>query len=317
MSGIATQPRLPLEGVVYTPPDQARRYLEAGAWQPVTIGEALRGMARRHPDRTAYVCEDQRITFAVLDEQSSRIARGLRSLGLRPGDRAIFQMGTGIETALALFGCFKAGVLPVCTIPQYRALEISALAQVTRPVAFFVQADVSPNFDQLAFAREMVAAHGMQHLIVAGGRPEAAGTSLASLMEHSGGEGLEEDWNHCDVAALQLSGGSTGVPKVIPRYHGEYLAHTKAWCDHFGCPEGDVGIWALPMLHNAGMMFALLRTVLYGATTVLMPRWDVERFFALLEAERVQHAFTIGPHAPAIARFSGARNHDFRRSSSR
>jgi non-ribosomal peptide synthetase component E (peptide arylation enzyme) len=310
MSGFETRPRLPLEGVVYTPAEQARRYLEAGAWQPVTIGQALTRVARRHPDRTAYVCEDRRITFAELEQKSLAVAAGLRSIGLRPGDRAIFQMGTGIETALALFGCFKAGVLPVCTIPQYRALEISALARVTRPAAFFVQADVSPNFDQLTFAQEMVAAHGMRHLIVAGGPPEAAGTSLASLAAHAVGEAVQEEWNHCDVAALQLSGGSTGVPKVIPRYHGEYLAHVKAWCDHFGCPDGDVGIWALPMLHNAGMMFALLRSVLYGATTVLMPRWDVERFFALLAAERVQHAFTIGPHAPAIATFPRAGQHD-------
>jgi non-ribosomal peptide synthetase component E (peptide arylation enzyme) len=309
MSGIETQPRMPLEGVVYTPAEQARWYLEAGAWQPVTIGQALSRAAQRHPDRTAYVCEDRRITFAELEQQTRAVAAGLRSIGMRPGDRAIFQMGTGIETALALFGCFKAGVLPVCTIPQYRALEISALAQVTRPSAFFVQADVSPNFDQLAFAQEMVTAHGMQHLVVACGKPGAAGTSLASLLSHAADESVEE-WNYCDVAALQLSGGSTGVPKVIPRYHGEYLAHVKAWCDHFGCLDGDVGIWALPILHNAGMMFALLRAVLNGATTVLMPKWDVGSFFSLLEEERVQHAFTIGPHAPAIANFPGADSHD-------
>jgi non-ribosomal peptide synthetase component E (peptide arylation enzyme) len=310
MSGIETRPRLPLPGVVYAPPAQAERYLRDGAWRPTTIGNALRQVAREHPQRTAYVCDDRRISFAEVDGRSSRLAAGLRALGLRPGDRAIFQMGTGIETALALFGCFKAGVLPVCTIPQYRSMEISALARATRPSAFFVQADVSPNFDQVGFAAEMAEAHHMPHLLV-GGRDDASrGCGIETLIAQHAPESPQEEWNHCDVAALQLSGGSTGVPKVIPRYHGEYLAHTKAWCDHFGCQDGDVGIWALPMLHNAGMMFAVLRSVLYGATTVLMPKWDVARFFSLLERERVQHAFTIGPHAPAIAAYPGAANHD-------
>ncbi|VTU19021.1 2,3-dihydroxybenzoate-AMP ligase [Variovorax sp. PBL-H6] len=310
MSGIETRPRLPLPEVVYTPAAQAERYLREGAWRPITIGNALRQAAREFPQRTAYVCDDRRISFAEVDEKSSRLAAGLHALGLRPGDRALFQMGTDIKTALALFGCFKAGVLPVCTIPQYRSVEISALAQVTRPRAFFVQADVSPNFDQVGFAAEMAEAHHIPHLLVSGGHASSPGCSIESLMAQHPSGAPPEEWNHCDVAALQLSGGSTGVPKVIPRYHGEYLAHTKAWCDHFGCGDGDVGIWALPMLHNAGMMFSLLRSVLYGATTVLMPKWDVARFFSLMERERVQHAFTIGPHAPSIAGFPGAANHD-------
>lgn len=310
MSGIEPRSSLQLEGVVYTPPEQALRYLEAGAWQRRTVGQALAEAAERHPRRVAYICEDLRITFAELDDRSGRIAAGLRELGLRPGDRAIFQMGTSIDTALALFGCFKAGVLPVCTIPQYRSVEISALAQATKPRAFFVQADVAPNFDQVAFAQEISAVHEIEHVVVAGGRPEAPGIALEDLEAHRPDTGFQEQWNCCDVVALQLSGGSTGVPKVIPRHHGEYLAHAKAWCDHFGCEEGDVGIWALSMLHNAGMMFSVLRCVLYGATTVLMPRWDVARFFASVERERVQHAFTIGPHAPAIAGYTDVARHD-------
>jgi non-ribosomal peptide synthetase component E (peptide arylation enzyme) len=251
------------------------------------------------------------MTFAELERESSRLAVGLQAIGLQPGDRALFQMGTGIDTAVSMFACFKAGVLPVCTIPQYRAVEISALANLTKPVAYFVQSDVSPGFDQVGFAKQMAEEHGIPHLLISGASDDARGIGVERLAaEHSERDLRAETWNHCDVAALQLSGGSTGVPKVIPRFHGEYLAHSKAWCDHFGCEEGDVGIWALSMLHNAGMMFSLLRTVIYSATTVLMPRWDVQRFFELLKQEKVKHAFTIGPHAPAIAGFKEAASYD-------
>lgn len=311
MSELECSPRLALPGVVYTHAAQAKQYLEEGGWQPRTIGVALREAAEQRPNELAFVCGDRRMTFADLEVDSARLAAGLRAIGLRPGDRALFQMGTGVDTAVALFACFKSGVLPVCTIPQYRNVEISALVELTKPVAFFVQSDVSPGFDQVAFARQMSDEHGIPHLLVSGGHDDVQAISVKRLAaEHSESERAEETWNCCDVAALQLSGGSTGVPKVIPRFHGEYLAHSKAWCDHFGCEEGDVGIWALSMLHNAGMMFSLLRTVIYRATTVLMPRWDVESFFELLEREKVKHAFTIGPHAPAIAGFKDSNRYD-------
>jgi non-ribosomal peptide synthetase component E (peptide arylation enzyme) len=102
---------------------------------------------------------------------------------------------------------------------------------------------------------------------------------------------------------LQLSGGSTGVPKVIPRFHAEYLGHVKMWCDRYDTTSESKGIWALPLLHNAGMMFALLRTVIYGATMILVPRWDTSVFFRLANKWDVQHAFTIGPHVSAISTF--------------
>lgn len=311
MKRFETEPRLVLDGVVYATSAQAENYLERGGWQPRTIGASLRAVAREHPDRIAFVCDERRLTFSELDTLSSKLGAGLRSIGLRPGDRALFQMGTGIDTAVALFGCFKAGVLPVCTIAQYRSVEIAALAGLTKPVAYFVQPDVSPGFDQVGFANQMMEEHGIPHLLVSGGRADGRGTLIDALVSKHGAEELsEETWNHCDVAALQLSGGSTGVPKVIPRFHGEYLAHAKAWCDHFGCEDADTGIWALSMLHNAGMMFSLLRTVIYAAPTVLMPRWDVSRFFELIQQERVKFAFTIGPHAPAIAGFQNPARYD-------
>ena len=73
---------------------------------------------------------------------------------------------------------------------------------------------------------------------------------------------------------------------------------------------GNIGIWALPVLHNAGMLFSIVRAVIYPATTVLMPRWDVARYFDMIEREKVQFAFTIGPHAPAIASYPHVAKHD-------
>ncbi|AJG22277.1 AMP-binding protein [Cupriavidus basilensis] len=298
---------------MYTPPEQAAYYLNGGIWDRQTLGDTLRSAAKHAPERIAFVCEGDRMSFGELDAKSERLACGLRALGLQVHDRAMFQMGTSIETVVALFACFKAGIVPVCSIPQYRELEIGKLAELTNPKAYFVQADAGGRFDLAKFASGMSERHQIPHLIVAGGAPDARGHALESLCEStaefsaldtSGEFGCE------DVVAFQLSGGSTGVPKVIPRFHAEYQSHVRSWCACYDMRDGHVGIWALPILHNAGMMFAIVRTVLFRATTVLMPQWDVERYFEAIEHERVQHAFTIGPHAPAIAAYPHVARHD-------
>lgn len=309
----ATGPAHRLQDVSYASAELAQQYLDAGAWSSQTLGEALHSAAVAYPERTAFVCDGKRLSFRELDAATDRVACALRALGLKLHDRALFQMATTIETAIAVLGCVKAGVIPVCSIPQYREIEMGKLAEITKPRAYFVQAGASGSFDLVAFAAKMAGAHDIPLIIVAGAEVTSQGQhSLEALYAESalGTHPWSESFNCEDVAVFQLSGGSTGVPKVIPRFHGEYQGHVRAWCDRYGMRDGDVGIWALPMLHNAGMMFSLVRTILYRATTVLLPQWEVRRFFQAIEQERVRFAFTIGPHAPAISSYSDVRSHD-------
>ena len=148
---------------------------------------------------------------------------------MRPSDRAIFQMGTTLETAVALLACYKAGIVPVCTLPQHRELEIGQLARQTRARGYFVQADFG-SFDLVAFAAGMLATDDtLAHLIVARGDAgahaamqaliDAMPLDEATALLARQGPGCE------DVLSFQLSGGTTGMPKIIPRFHAEYLGH--------------------------------------------------------------------------------------------
>ena len=65
--------------------------------------------------------DDRALTYTEFDVATENLGAALLDLGLRPGDRAIFQMGSVIETVIALLACAKAGVVPVCTLPQHRA----------------------------------------------------------------------------------------------------------------------------------------------------------------------------------------------------
>ncbi|WP_353191445.1 AMP-binding protein [Pandoraea pnomenusa] len=311
MSGIHHR----IDGVTYCPPALAQRYFASNAWRDTTLGDALRATARRVPDRHAYISDEASLTFADLDARSERLGAALIELGLCPGDRAIFQMGTTVDTVVALMGAYKAGVVPVCAVPQYREVEIGQLAEQSDARAYFVQADFSA-FDLVGFARQMMDRYpSIEHLLVARGRDGSGGHAIERLVD-----GMPLARAHAvladirigseDVLSFQLSGGTTGVPKIIPRFHAEYLGHSLAWMDHIGMTEHSRMIWSLPLLHNAGQLYVLASTVATGMTTVLMPRVDIARMLALIETHRVTHGLSIGPVAPQMIAYKDVARHD-------
>lgn len=292
-----------LDGVVYPTAEETARYLATGAWASQTAGDALRAAARGRPEHTALVAGEARITYRRYDEDSERLAASLLDLGLKPGDRAVFQMGTGIDTAICLFACFKAGIVPVCTLPQHRELEIGHLSRVTAAVCHFVEPAAGGQFDLAAFARGI----GLKHLVTSDDFPALiAGVSLADARARLADIALGPS----DVMMFQLSGGTTGVPKVIPRLHGEYLGYCAAWSRLMQLGPDDVGLWALPLIHNAAMIYHLIPAVLDARKLVLMARFEPQAFFALIEAEGVTASGSIGPVAARILDYAGVSDHD-------
>lgn len=304
-----------IEGVAYCPPALAQRYFASNAWVDATLGDALRATAARVPERLACISDEATLTFAELDARSERLGAALLAMGLEPGDRAIFQLGTTADTMVALMGAYKAGIVPVCAVPQYREVEIGQLATQSQARGYFVQADFS-SFDLVGFARRMIDTYpSLEHLIVVRGQGDAGGHAMNALIDAmplararallaSVSLGSE------DVLSFQLSGGTTGVPKIIPRFHAEYIGHSLAWIRHLGMTEHSRIIWSLPLLHNAGQVYVLVPTVAAGVTAVLMPRVDIERMLTLIETHRVTHGLSIGPVAPQMIAYTEIRRHD-------
>src|SRR2546425_2828757 len=130
-----------IEGVIYTPAGSARNFLERGLWINLTVGEALRRTAARVPERIAFASEEGELAFRQLDERSERLGAALLDLGVQPGERAMFQMGTVVDTVVALTACYKAGIIPVCSVPQYREVEIGQLAWLSGATLYFVRSE--------------------------------------------------------------------------------------------------------------------------------------------------------------------------------
>src|SRR5467141_2535491 len=119
-----------------------------------------------------------------------------------------------------------AGIIPVCSVPQYREVEIGQLARLSGATLYFVQADFS-SFDLVGFARGMQEKlPSLRHLIVARGRTDDQKRLIQSISLEAARRRLSQvKLTPEDCFVFQLSGGSTGVPKIIPRFHEIGRAH--------------------------------------------------------------------------------------------
>ncbi|WP_158881735.1 (2,3-dihydroxybenzoyl)adenylate synthase [Amycolatopsis anabasis] len=273
------------------PEEFAARYRELGYWTGETFGDMLAARARSHASHVAIVDGDRRWTYAELDERANRVAAGLRERGVGHGDRVVVQLPNIAEFFEIVFGLFKIGALPVFALPAHRAAEIRYFCEFTEAAAYVI-ADRHDGFDYRTIAGQVT----VRHVFVVG--DPGAFTPFDSLRREPAGEIAGPVAS--DLAFLQLSGGSTGVPKLIPRTHDDYLYSVRASAEICGLDERSVYLVALPAAHNFPLSSPGTLGVLYaGGTVVPAPTPAPDVAFRLIEAERVTITAVVPPLALA------------------
>ncbi|TDD77933.1 (2,3-dihydroxybenzoyl)adenylate synthase [Actinomadura rubrisoli] len=283
-----------LEHCVPWPAEAAARYRAAGYWRGETFGALLTRLAAAHGDRVAVVDGARSWTYAELSARASRLAAGLRDLGIAPRDRVIVQLPNAAEFLETAFALFRLGAIPVFTLPAHRSSEIVHLARHCAAVAYVV-ADEHAGFDYRTLAREVVArAPGVRHVLVAGDAGEFTPLDGVRAPEPADLPGADP----ADVALFQLSGGTTGTPKMIPRTHDDYLYSIRASAEICGLTPRTVYLAALPAAHNFPMSSPGVFGVLHAGGRVVMAAQPApSTAFPLIEAERVTLTALVPPLA--------------------
>ncbi|MGE0779505.1 (2,3-dihydroxybenzoyl)adenylate synthase [Mycolicibacterium sp.] len=274
-----------LRGFVPFPAERAETYRRAGYWTGRRLDSILRTAAGAWPDKAAVVDEAGSYTFAELDAIADRVAAGLAARGLVPGDRVLLQLPNSREFAVAAFALLRAGLVPVLCLPGHRSAELGHFAAVSGAAAMVIP-DVVAGFDFRELAAGLVAAHPqLRHVFVHG---DPAGFESWSALAESGAAAQVIEVDTATPAVLLVSGGTTGLPKLIPRTHDDYLYNATACAQAVGMVHDDVYLVALPAGHN--FPFAcpgLLGSMTVGATTVFTADPSPENAFAVIDRHRV------------------------------
>jgi 2,3-dihydroxybenzoate-AMP ligase len=261
--------------VVDYPGDFAARYAAEGLWRGHTIAGELHAVAVRQPDAPALADGDTILSWRELDEKTDLVAAGFITAGLRPGDPVLLQLENRLETVLIWYGLIKAAAIPVATLSVHRGHELRQIARIVKPRGHIVAADVS-KFDFVTHAQALDGASA-RVMFAVGGAPddgryvcfEDLGRDVFPDRARALVERAQAAIGPRDVAVFQLSGGTTGTPKVIPRLHCEYWYNSVAYAARQGWDQSVVVTHLGPVVHNAGIVCALHAAHACGGTFVI------------------------------------------------
>lgn len=275
----------PMPGVSYMPVSVLGYYAKEGVLKDETLSDALAASCARWPDRVALSEPGVTVTYREFDEITDRAAAALHRLGLKPLDRVLFQAINSKELLLAFFGCIKAGLIPICTLAAHRSHEILQIGGQAEAKAHIVS--YSPKgFDLVEFALEMRGRlPSVKHVVAiqcgtetphgvpsfdALWQAEDARTAKATVAR------IREELDPYQVCIFQLSGGTSGTPKIIPRFHNEYVYTAGQISRFFGFDESVVSFTPNPLMHNMPMVCFVLPALLVGGEVAIAPTPQIE-----------------------------------------
>ena len=276
------------------PDADVRRYVARGYWAGQPLGTLLREVADRVPDRPALIDveNDVRLTHGELSGRADAAASRLLGLGLNRGDRIVVQLGNTWEFVVLTMACLRTGIVPVMALPAHRRSELSYLAEHAEAAAIAVP-DRLRDFDHQQLAHEI----RNWHVLVAGETVAPESVDLRALCAPGDKTDLRPV-NSRDVAVFLLSGGTTGLPKLIARTHDDYAYNARRSAEVSGVDADSAYLVSLPAGHNFPLACpGLLGTLLAGGRVVLLPSPEPARAFATIAAEGVTHTAVV----PAVA----------------
>lgn len=278
------------------PSELANDYRELGYWRGTELTAPIREQARGNPDKIALIDSlGEILTYAELDRTADRVAAALQAWGLRRGDRFILQLPNMIELVTLLLGSIRAGVIPVMVLPTHREQEVIHLAKGAGAIAYAIT-DMDASYDFRLLAQRVREAVPSLHKILVVGDPgnDSTATSYRDLLKKEVAFAVVHDLDPASVALFLHSGGTSGLPKLIPRTHNDYEYNARASAQLCGFNASTVYLASLSAAHNFPLACpGILGTFIAGGTVVLAREPSPDSVFALIAKHRVTATATV------------------------
>ena len=244
--------------------------------------------AQRLPQKLCWVVPNRGTwSFARVSELAARFSVVLQRLGVEPGDRVLAQIDKSPEGLLLYFACLRSGAVFVPLNTAYTARELEHFVSDCEPqliVADPAKAETLRGVASACGARlRTLGADGNGDWMAAVAAVSAEADTPGDASKRVAMVPRQVD----DLAAIVYTSGTTGRSKGAMLTHGNLRANARALTQLWAFCESDVLLHALPVYHIHGLFVALHCALLAGATTRLLPKFDVESVLAALPGATV------------------------------
>ncbi|MCK4792542.1 MAG: AMP-binding protein, partial [Desulfobacteraceae bacterium] len=300
-----------LDGFTPYREEDAEKYNIFRWWRGLTFGDILDKAADIYPDKEAFVDRKSRLTFSQARAKTNRLAISLMNLGIKPLDRMLVQLPNWNEFIYAYFALQKIGAIAVLLIDRYRQYEINHLFKLTGATSWIVpekfwKTDYLPIIDDV-----LKDSPGVKHVILVRGGDHKPFLNLEKLIED--GELTDDNLielaqrrpDPMQVAHMGPTGGTTGLPKVVPRTHNDLLCGSEYAARAWEMGIKDTCLLAGPIGHDLTFTKGLLGSILTFGKSVLLDSTNPEIICQTIEREKVTAVVWVPTLAKRLVYFEG------------
>jgi len=287
--------------------EHRRSALEARhpVWRERTLAQYLDEAAEEFGDRPLVITDERTMTYAEVRDEARRLADGLATLGVRPGDRVGIVMANYPEFVPVKFAVAYAGAVAIPFNYLYRRDELAYVLAQSRCNALVTMTgfagldhlgmldDIAPGWDdgtQTALPELRTVA-----LLSTDGRERDGVLSVAALAElgarHEGAAGGGA--RPSDIGDILYTSGTTGSPKGVMVTHDAVLRTAYASALTRAFEDGRRVLFSLPCYHMFGYVEGLLGAMAVGGAVILQTAFDPARYFAGIEAHRATEILCV------------------------
>lgn len=233
------------------------------------VQDFLYASAARSPDKTALVCQNQRLSYAEIDEMTNRLANALIAAGVRRGDRVALFLDNSVEAVIGVFAVLKAGGVFVMINPTTKQDKLAYMLNncATRALVFDGRkaAPVSAMWPDIP---SLVAGVSCGKAAEKAAQQHEHWFALDALLAANSAERPPQVNITRDLACLIYTSGSTGFPKGVMSDHSNVVFATGSITTYLENVADDIVLSALPLSFDYGL-YQLLMTFRFGGTLVL------------------------------------------------
>ena len=291
----------------------------------------LAATASRFPSHSALVFYGRRYAYRDVELATNRFANALSRLGVRKGDRVAVMLPNLPQAVIAYYGALKIGAVVVQVNPLYVEREIEQQVRDSEARVLVALDLFYPRIEPIMISS------GLEKVIITSVKDALPwhlallypfkvwreGTRVAipkappvyefeAVLAASGDEAPRIDVQPEDLALLQYTGGTTGVPKGVMLTHRNLVANTmqcRAWMPSLR--EGqEVFLGVIPFFHVYGMTACMNLAIATGGSIVLLPRFVTKDVLRAIVRSRVTLFMGVQAMYVAINNFPEVRRYD-------
>ena len=277
----------PLDELTQVSSELKNQYARVGLYEHIPLWQLVWDQLPKRHDQIAVRDDEGFLTYGMLMTQADQIAAGLCSQGWKQGDHIVMQQSNSCQFAVTLFALLRAGIIPVMALPAHGLAEIEHFMSLSNAKGYIGEGQIGKQVIETLQKQPLLKLYLIDDIEQHKMLPRLAVSPY-----------VPANVDPEATALFLVSGGTTGLPKLIPRTHNDYLYNIRCCCDASQVTQKEIYLVALPAAHNFPLGCpGFLGALSFGGEVVFTQLASPDHCFELIH----QYGITATALVPGLA----------------